>query len=73
MTAIKPGASTKRLTAISYAGRNLVIELHPGYLEMRQQGKRTRYSVGYATVFQLAAQLTADKARAEKKAARKKR
>jgi hypothetical protein len=74
MTVIKQ-SPVKRETAASIrdGGRTLpiMVELHPGYMVLRQKGRRTRLPIDYRTVYVAAAQALADERRREKAAARK--
>lgn len=63
--------TVRRETATTYRGRALVVELHPGYLSIRQKGKRTPVTVDYAAVYELGWKMIARAQRAEKQAARK--
>ena len=38
--------STKRITVYSWQG-DLIVELHPTWIAIRQKGKRFRYSITY--------------------------
>lgn len=71
MTTLKAGTTLVRKTATGLgAGRFLVVELHPGYLDIRWSGTRTRYPISYGAIYHAAAQLQADKDRAARKKAR---
>ena len=61
----------KRETGVFVKGRPLIIELHQGYATLRQKGKRTTVSVGYAAVLDLGWKLLA-REQANLKAAEKK-
>ncbi len=63
----------RRETASTYRGRPLVIELHPGYLEIRPKGKRTRVAIPYDAVLELGWKMIARAERVEKIAAKKRR
>src|SRR5215471_16177509 len=47
MTTLKPGAPVRRETAVYYRRRPLLVELHPGYLTLREKGKRFTLAVDY--------------------------
>lgn len=67
MTAISPASPVRRETATTVRGRALVVELHPGYLTVRQKGKRRAVAVSYDAVMDLGYKLLA---RAEAEARR---
>lgn len=67
MTELKPGRPLTRETAIYYRGRALVVRLHPGYIEVRQRGRRTGYALEYGAVYEAAGKLAARKAAEEKR------
>lgn len=56
-----------------YRGRALVVCLFPGWLEIREKGRRHAYSVDYLSIHSLGAKKQAERAREERKAARKNR
>ena len=68
MTTLQLGSKLTRKTAAVVQKRELVVTLHPGYLDMRRSRTRTSYSLSYDAIYTYAAKLTADRARAEKKA-----
>jgi hypothetical protein len=72
VTEIRPGSKLTRKTATTVQRRQLVITLHPGYLEIRQERTRKPFSLSWDAIYRQAAQLAADRERAERKAARKK-
>jgi len=65
-TLITAARILKRETASTYRGRPLVIELHPGYLTLRQKGKRSQVKVDYAACLELGYKILDRAARAEK-------
>ncbi len=71
MTELRANAPVKRETSIVYRGRPLMIAAHPGYIEIRQKGKRCSYVVSWDAVYDLGAKLAAAAARAEKLARKK--
>lgn len=50
----------------------LVVELHPGYLTIRQARRRAGYTVGYEAIYNLGARMMAEDKRRAKREARKK-
>lgn len=69
MTAIH--TPIRRETATYYRGRPLIVELHPGYLNMREKGRRFALAVDYRAVIDLAYKIKARADAAERKALRK--
>jgi hypothetical protein len=58
----------------SHTGRNLIIEIRPGSIEVvfiREAGRRKGFPVPIAKIWQLANRIEADHAMAEKKAKRR--
>jgi hypothetical protein len=53
------------------AWRPVIVEAHAGYAVLRLKGLRGRFEICYGTVYQQAARIAAERARAEKKAAKK--
>lgn len=51
--------------------REIVAAPEPLVLNLRLKGKRTTYSINWITIYEHAAQIAADRARAEKRANRK--
>lgn len=49
----------RRETAACYRGRPLVVELHPGYLELREKGKRQAVTLDYHTALEVGYKLLA--------------
>lgn len=70
-TELKLGSKLIRKTSAVVQHRPLVVTLHLGYLELRQAKTRTAFSVSYDAIYRYAARLAADKAREERKQARK--
>ena len=70
MTQIKAQAPTRRETATCYRGRPLMVELRPGYLVIRQKGRRAGYEIDYRAIFEAAAKIRARQEREEKRAKR---
>lgn len=62
---------TKRETFSAFQGRNLIIELHPTWIVMRQKGKRYRYTLTYDQAWKIGAQNAANEKRLAKLAAKK--
>ena len=60
-----------RETATYYRGRPLVLELHPGYLVLRQKGKRHRVSVEYGAILEFGYKILARIEKANKAEARR--
>jgi hypothetical protein len=73
MTALKPGSRVCRETALYYRGRPLVVCIFPGWMEIREKGRRHAYSIDYLAIHNLGAKKEAERTRAEKLAARKQR
>ncbi|HEY6991140.1 MAG TPA: hypothetical protein VH369_22275 [Bryobacteraceae bacterium] len=73
MTTLRPDAALTRKTAATIRHRPLVIELHDRYLEIRRASTRIAYPLSYEALYRYAAQLAADRARAERKNRRKER
>jgi hypothetical protein len=72
VTQIKTESPVRRETAACYRGRNLIVELHPGYLTVRE-ARRQPVSVDYAAVYELGLKMLARAEMGEKKEARKRR
>jgi hypothetical protein len=53
MTSIKSDSPVIRETGAAYRGRPLIVELHPGYLTLREKGRRDIVSIDYATAYEL--------------------
>lgn len=51
--------------------REVVIEAHQGYAEVRLAGMRTSFPISYAQIYQTAARLQVERERAEKRAEKK--
>ena len=71
MTAVSVGKPTRRETAVCVRGRALIVELHPGFLTVREKGRRQAASVDYRAVYDLAYKLLARQAAAEKAASKR--
>ena len=56
----------KRETAARYRGRPLIIELHPGYMNIREKGTRRSVTVDYRTALEVGYKLLARQKQAEK-------
>lgn len=73
-TPLHSGKPVRRETAVVYRGRPLIVEIHPGYLKLREKGRRTSVSLDYRTALEVAYKILWKQEQAEKKAAgRKKR
>ena len=59
-----------RKSPVIYRGRALVISMHPGYLRIREQGRRTAIDVDYRAILDLGYKQLARAAAAEKAAAK---
>lgn len=57
----------RRETAATTRGRSLIVELHPGYMTLREKGRRFKMSVEYGAVLHLAYKQLAAQRLAEKK------
>lgn len=53
--------------------REVVLEAHPYYANVRLKGMRSGFQVSWAGIYNLAARLEVERAKAEKKAAKKDR
>jgi hypothetical protein len=69
-TLINPARTVKRETASTYRGIPLIVELHPGYLTLRQKGRRRSVSIEYGAVLDLGYKILARAERAEKLASK---
>ena len=67
----KTTSPTRRETFSLFQGRNLIIELHPTWITMRQKGKRYRYTLTYDQAWKIGAQNAAIEARIAKLAKKK--
>ena len=64
MTALtKP---VRRETAACYRGRPLIVELHPGYLVLREKGTRRAVTVDYKTALEVGYKLLARQQQADR-------
>lgn len=71
MTTIALGSKLTRKTHTEVQKRALVVTLHPGYLDLRQERTRKTFSISYDAVYRYAAKLEADRLLGERKEARK--
>jgi hypothetical protein len=71
MTELKKNDKVTRKTGTIVQRRTLIITLHHDCFEMRQLGLRTSFYGSYLDLFTYLAKKAADRAVAEKKAARK--
>lgn len=69
MTAIRK--PVKRETATVYRGRPLLAELHPGYIVLREKGRRAGVNVDYRAVYDLGWKMLAREKAAARGARRK--
>ncbi len=60
-------------TAVSHRGKPLVIELHAGYMHIEPKGSRHGYDVAYQTIYERAAAAAAERSRAERAIATRRR
>ena len=67
MTRINSASPVRRETDALYRGRTLVVELHPAFVSLKEKGKRTRVTVSYPAIYELAWKLLARAEAAEKK------
>jgi hypothetical protein len=58
------------LTPYTERGRNIIAEVKPWGLELREKGRRFRMEITWGSIYHRAAEIAADKARAERKAKR---
>ena len=66
MTLIKPSSPIKRETATVYRRRALIVELHPGFLTIREKGRRDSVALEYGAAYECALRMRARAERAEK-------
>jgi hypothetical protein len=71
MTTLQLGSKITRKTSAVVQSRPLVITLHPGYMELRQERTRHPLTISYDAIYRYAARLAADKAIAERKEQRR--
>jgi hypothetical protein len=57
----------RRETAVVCRGRLLIVELHPGYLTLRQKGRRQSVVVDYRAAFDLGHKILFRSQQADKK------
>lgn len=72
MTQISPQTPLRRETSVYYRGRPLIVELHPGYLTLREKGRREAVAVDYRAILDLGYKIKARADRQEKLERRKK-
>lgn len=72
MTALKVTVQRETAASIREAGKvaPIVIELHPGFMTLRQKGRRHRYVLDYTAAYITAARIQADEIRRERAAER---
>ena len=73
MTTIKSDSPVVRETGINYRGKPIIVELHPGYMLLRQKKRRASIAVDYVAIMDLGYKLLHRKQVAEREAARKER
>lgn len=61
------------LTPYTERGREIIAEVHPWGLELREKGRRHRMSIPWGSIYHRAAEIAADKLRADRKKAREER
>ena len=75
MTELTPAKTvTRRTGAMIRDGgklRNIVVKLHPGFIEVRMERSKHTYSLSYTDIYQRAADKAAQRLMAERKAAAK--
>jgi hypothetical protein len=69
----KADKPTRRLSYSRHRGREIVVTIHPTWLEFRLKGQRKIFQMDIEAAYQRAALAEAEKLRAEKRAARKRR
>ncbi len=70
-TQLHTGKPVKRETAVVYRGRPIIIEIHPGFLKLREKGRRSAVALDYRTMLDVAYKILWRQEQAEKKAGRK--
>jgi hypothetical protein len=70
-TALKTDKPVTRETAAVYRGRPLIVELHPGFLVLRQKGLAERVTVDYIAALELGYKMLWRQAQGAKKPARR--
>jgi len=60
----------RRETAACYRGRPLIVELHPGYIVLREKGTRRAVTVDYKTALEVGYKILARQQQAEQGKAR---
>jgi len=68
MTALQPQSPVKRETSAVVRGRAIVVILHPGWMEVKEKGRKHTVSVSYRAVMDLGYKLLAREQAAERKA-----
>ena len=63
----------RRETAACYRGRPLIVELHPGYIVLREKGTRRAVTVDYKTALEVGYKILARQQQAEQGKARTRR
>ena len=71
MTQITPETLLRRETATYHKGRPLVVILHPGFVEVREKGRRHGYAIDWLAVYHAGAKAKALADREEREAKRK--
>ena len=66
MTPLKPGGLARK-TSVQIKGRDLIVELFPGYLKIRESRCRTSFPITWNSVYIQAARIAAERKRQEKK------
>jgi hypothetical protein len=59
MTILRHDAPVTRETAVCYRGRPLVVELHAGYLTLREKGRHQAVALDYAAAYECALRMQA--------------
>ncbi len=55
-------------TSATFRGRQIIAQIHPLTVTVREKGRRMRYEVSWEGIFVLAAKLAAERLRQERKA-----
>ena len=56
----------RRETGVVFKGRPLIVEIHPGYLTLREKGRRHVVTLDYRTALDVAYKILARQRQAEK-------
>lgn len=72
-TSVDMGPHVPRKVRKMRLDRAIVVHPNPFYCTVRLKGTKQSYDVAWTTIFETGARILADKARAEKRAARRKR